>query len=231
MFKAVLRSNGENNNNYAYRAIKKGIVSLELQPGQLLSVGELTDALRVSSTPIKSALWKLQQEHLVDIIPQVGSYVSKMNIELIEEAASMWFNLEKEVLKWACNGFPENHLNQLKRNLQMQEMLVAEKEIFIDSKEWIRKLHELDKHFHALIFEGQRRNHTWKAIEQMISNYQRMMNLSQTDAHFKKMIVEHKEIVRIIEEKEIEQIDDVLRKHILDPVSNWKEIYKEGVVC
>ena len=83
MFKAVLRSNGENNNNYAYRAIKKGIISLELQPGQLLSVGELTEALRVSSTPIKSALWKLQQEHLVDIIPQVGSYVSKMNIELI----------------------------------------------------------------------------------------------------------------------------------------------------
>ena len=146
MFKAVLRSNGENNNNYAYRAIKKGIISLELQPGQLLSVGELTEALRVSSTPIKSALWKLQQEHLVDIIPQVGSYVSKMNIELIEEAASMWFNLEKEVLKWACNCFPENHLNQLKRNLQMQEMLVAEKEIFVDSKEWIRKLHELDKH-------------------------------------------------------------------------------------
>jgi len=222
MFKAVSRLNGENNNNYAYRAIKKGIVSLELQPGQLLSVGELTEALRVSSTPIKSALWKLQQEHLVDIIPQVGSYVSKINIELIEEAASMWFNLEKEVLKLACHCFPENHLNQLKRNLHLQEMLVAEKEIFVDSKEWINKLHELDEQFHAIIFEGHRRSNTWKAIEQMTSNYQRMMNLTPLHYHFEQMVAEHRDVLSMIEKKEMERVESVLRSHIFRPIYDLK---------
>lgn len=231
MLKMVSRLPGENNNNYAYRAIKQGILSLELKPRQLLNVGELTEALHVSSTPIKNALWKLQQEHLVDIIPQVGSYVSNINLELVEEAACMWFNLEKEMMKVACDFFPEDCLNLMKRNVHFQEILVYEKTIMTDPKEWTRKLHELDEHFHALIFESQRRHNTWKAIEQMTSNYQRMMNLSQIDSHFKSLIAEHKEIVRVIEEKEIERIDDVLRKHILEPVHDWKELYKEGVVC
>ena len=84
MIKMLSRLPGENNNNYSYRAIKEGILSLELTPGQLLSVGELTEALKVSSTPIKSALWKLQQENLVDVIPQVGSYISKINFTRIK---------------------------------------------------------------------------------------------------------------------------------------------------
>lgn len=218
MFKAVSRLSSETNNNYAYRAIKKGIVSLELQPGQLLSVGELTEALHISSTPIKSALWKLQQEHLVDIIPQVGSYVAKMNSELVEEAAYMWFNLEKEMMKLACDFFPEGSLNLLKRNLHLQEMLLDEKKAFVDQKDWTRKLHELDEQFHAIIFESQRRNNTWKAIEQMTSNYQRMINLSQVDSHFETLIAEHKEILSIIEKKETERVESVLRNHILQPI-------------
>jgi len=223
MFKVVSRLNSENNNNYAYRAIKKGIVSLELQPGQLLNVGELTEVLQVSSTPIKTALWKLQQEHLVDIIPQVGSYVSKVNIELVEEAACMWFNLEKEMMKLACDYFPEESLNLLKRNLHLQEMLLDEKTVFIDQKEWTRKLHELDEQFHALIFEGYRRNNTWKAIEQMTSNYQRMINLSQVDFYFEHLIAEHKDILSIIEKKEKERVESFLRNHILKPVYDWKK--------
>ena len=218
---------GENNINYSYRAIKEGIISLKLQPGQLLSLGELTEALHVSSTPIKNALWRLQQEHLVDIIPQVGSYVSKINLELVEEAACMWFNLEKEMLKLACDFFPEESLNLLKRNLHLQEMVVDDRIVFVDQKEWTRKLNELDEHFHAIIFEGYRRNNTWRAIEQITSNYQRMINHAQPDSHFERLIAEHKDILSIIENKEIERVESVLKNHILKPVYDWRKVRVE----
>ncbi|WP_148631255.1 GntR family transcriptional regulator [Bacillus sp. E214] len=151
MVKMVSRLPGENNNSYAYRAIKEGIKSLELLPGQLLSLGELTEVLNVSSTPIKIALWKLQQEHLVDVIPQVGSYVSRINLEIVEEASYMWFDLEKEYLKSACRSFFEDHVNQLKKNLILQETLLAQKDI-MNQKELARKFNELDDHFILLSF-------------------------------------------------------------------------------
>ena len=78
MFPLSKKLPSENNKIYSYRAIKEGILSLQLQPGQALSVVDLAKALNVSTTPIKEAMGRLQLEHLVEIIPQVGTYVSKI---------------------------------------------------------------------------------------------------------------------------------------------------------
>ena len=226
MLKMVSRLPGENNNSYAYRAIKEGIVSLSLLPGQLLSLGELTEALNVSSTPIKIAIWKLQQEHLVDVIPQVGSYVSRINLELVEEAAYMWFDLEKEYLKSACHSFSEDHMNQLKMNLILQETLLGQKEI-MNQKELARKFNELDEQFHSIIFHAHHRINTWKAISHMTLDYHRMISFSQHP--FEQMIAEHKEIVSIIENMEKERVEGVLKNHIFKPIEDWRNVYKEEV--
>ncbi len=218
MVKMLPRLPGENNINYTYRAIKEGILSLELQPGQLLSVGELSEALKVSSTPIKNALWKLQKEHLVDLVPQVGSYVSKINPELVEEAAFMWFDLEKEYLKLACDNFPEDSFNQLKRNICFQEILLESNNESLNPIELARKFNELDDKFHSIIFHGHHRNNTWKAISQMASDYHRMINLTRNEHYFELLITEHKDILSIIENKEKERVESVLRNHILKPV-------------
>lgn len=226
MLKMESRLPGENNINYSYRVIKEAILLLELQPGQLLNVGELSETLKVSSTPIKNALWKLQQEHLVDLIPQVGSYVSKIDLDLVEEAAFLWFVLEKEYLKLACDSFPEDSLNQLKKNLDSQEILLNEQPISLNSNEWLGRFYELDENFHSIIFQSHHRNTTWKVIKQTASHYHRMITLSRTDSHFKQMIAEHKDILSIIENKEIERVESVLRNHILKPVHNWRETHK-----
>ncbi len=215
----ISRLPGENNNNYAYRAIKEGIISLELLPGQLLSLGELTEALNVSSTPIKIAIWKLQKENLVDVIPQVGSYVSKINLDLVEEAAFMWFDLEKEYLKSACSTLPGDCLDQLKRNLYTQEVLLKQKDVQ-KQKELARKFNELDDHFHSIIFHAHHRTNTWKAISHMTLDYHRMISYSKYS--FEQLIAEHKEIISMIENKEIERVETILKKHIFKPIDNWR---------
>ncbi|WP_148631259.1 GntR family transcriptional regulator [Bacillus sp. E214] len=225
MMKMLSRLPGENNNNYSYRAIKEGILSLELLPGQLLSVGELTEVLKVSSTPIKSALWKLHQEHLVDVIPQVGSYVSRINLELVEEASFMWFDLEKKYLKSACNYFSEENVDQLRRNLDLQEMLLIQQNI-LSPKKMTRQFNELDDSFHSIIFRGHHRDNTWKAISRMNMDYHRMINFSQH--HFEQMIAEHRNILSIIENKEMERVEDTLKKHIFKPLDYWRR-YKEEI--
>jgi GntR family transcriptional regulator, rspAB operon transcriptional repressor len=78
MFPLSKRLPSENNKIYSYRAIKEGVLSLQLQRGQALSVVDLAKALKVSTTQIKEAMGRLQLEHLVEVIPQVGTYVSKI---------------------------------------------------------------------------------------------------------------------------------------------------------
>ena len=64
MFPLSKKLPSENNKIYSYRAIKEGILSLQLQPGQALCVVDLAKVLNVSTTPIKEAMGRLQHRTL-----------------------------------------------------------------------------------------------------------------------------------------------------------------------
>jgi DNA-binding GntR family transcriptional regulator len=220
MFPLSKKLPNENNKIYSYRAIKEGILSLQLQPGQALSVVDLAKVLNVSTTPIKEAMGRLQLEHLVEVIPQVGTYVSKIKPQLIEEATSIRFILEKEALKLACKSFPRENLDQLKKNVAFQEILMVQKGTKWDFK-------KLDRNFHYIIFQGNQRKMMWEAITQLAAQYHRVTILSQKEHDFYELIIDHKKIISIIEKKEIDQVEYILGKHILEQIEGWRDLYNQ----
>ena len=88
----------EHGKEYAYRVLKDNIMSLELKPGELLSESDLSEKLNISRTPIREVIMRLKGEHLIEVKPQAGTYVSLIDKEIIEEAIFMRSLLEKEVL-------------------------------------------------------------------------------------------------------------------------------------
>jgi len=63
----------------AYAALRAAIISGELQPGRQLSENELAARLGVSRTPIREALVRLRDERLVEIVPQLGTFVTRIS--------------------------------------------------------------------------------------------------------------------------------------------------------
>jgi len=66
--------------NRAYREIEEQIVTLRLQPGQVLSETGLSKYLDIGRTPVREALQQLSREGLVAILPRRGVIVSEVNI-------------------------------------------------------------------------------------------------------------------------------------------------------
>src|SRR5215831_5167229 len=64
----------------AYREIEEQIVTLRLQPGQILSESGLAKYLDIGRTPVREALQQLAREGLVTILPRRGVIVSEINI-------------------------------------------------------------------------------------------------------------------------------------------------------
>ncbi len=64
----------------AYREIEEQIVTLRLQPGQVLSESGLAKHLGIGRTPVREALQHLAREGLVTILPRRGVIVSEINI-------------------------------------------------------------------------------------------------------------------------------------------------------
>ena len=97
--KILPRLSHENARAYAVRVLLYNIVNLELVPGSSISENELSIALSLSRTPIREALIELSRLELVEILPQRGSYVSKISYEQIEESRFIRLVMETAVLK------------------------------------------------------------------------------------------------------------------------------------
>jgi DNA-binding GntR family transcriptional regulator len=212
---------GENNKDYAYRVIKEGIMSLELKPGQAISEIELAETLNLSRTPIREVLAKLREENLVVVIPQVGTYITKIELQLVKEASFMRFYLEQEILKQSCVSFPQEDLFELKKNIVLQKALIGNKGSEID-------FHQLDNNFHYTIFQGNKKENVWAAITRLSTHYNRIRLLSEMKYRFEKAVSEHETIIDIIEKKESERVEGIVSRHILEPMQLWESLYREG---
>ena len=69
-----------------YADLEEMIVTLRLEPGQMLSESELGEMFKVSRTPIGEALQRLAREGLVNILPRRGIVVTEINIAEIGRA-------------------------------------------------------------------------------------------------------------------------------------------------
>lgn len=206
---------------YAYRVLKDNIMSLNLKPGELLSESNLSEKLRISRTPIREILMKLKNEHLIEVKPQAGTYVSLIDMDLISEAIFMRSVLEKEVLIEACSGFSDELFIELEKNLFAQKLVVDKvgKEI---------EFHNLDKNFHKLIFLGCNKANIWDAIMNISTHYNRMRLLAEMKSNKMQIIKDHEKMLEIIKNKEFDKIDTYINRHIVEPARKWEILINEN---
>lgn len=111
---APARRPSEDARQYAYRIIKNCILDLLLLPGQKMNEADFASSLSVSRTPVHDSFFKLSREHLVDIIPNRGAFVSKIDISRIEEAVWIHTKLGTSMLHSIyMKNVPESQLKTL----------------------------------------------------------------------------------------------------------------------
>ena len=115
-----VRRMDENNRAYAYRMLRKNIMTLQLQPGCQLSEAELCEQLAMSRTPVHEALMMLKSEWLVDVLPQRGSIVSKISVPYLNEGFAMRRILEPALLRGLAGKLTREQLNEFQELLNRQ---------------------------------------------------------------------------------------------------------------
>src|SRR5580765_686443 len=91
-----------------FERLRGMIISLELPPGSPLSRAALAGQFGVSSTPIRDALMRLEEEGLVEVFPQYATVVSRIDIGLAQQAHFLRQSLELEIVKGLALEHPES---------------------------------------------------------------------------------------------------------------------------
>ena len=98
-----------------YSTLREKIISTELYPLTEISESELSKIINVSRTPIRDALKKLENEGLINTIPQVKSVVSKINTNQISETNKIRSVLEINVVEQLSSNINSNQIKKLKQ--------------------------------------------------------------------------------------------------------------------
>ena len=79
------RREHESAKSFVLRVLIDNIINTRLEPGEKLNEPELCEQLGVSRTPFREAELELAQRRLIEIRPKIGTYVSLIDAELVEE--------------------------------------------------------------------------------------------------------------------------------------------------
>ena len=89
----------ESNREYACRVLRMNIMTFRLKPGEPLSEIEIAKLFQMSRTPVHEAITTLHNDWLIEIFPQRGTQVSRIDPALVKEGYSTRLLLESALLK------------------------------------------------------------------------------------------------------------------------------------
>lgn len=112
-----------------YEQLRQDIISLRFPFGSKLNVNELQDELGVSTTPIREALNRLQQEGLLHYKNNVGASILTMTAQDISEIQYLASTLHCAAVRLAMESLtPQALAEQLRPHLEAYEKATTPKE-------------------------------------------------------------------------------------------------------
>ncbi len=214
---------GENVRELAYIAIKEKILSWELKPGDKVSEQDLSNALGVSRTPVREALLRLSSERLVDIRPQRGTFISRINTKEFAQERFIRLNLEMAVMKELSGCKSTSFYKRLAENIEQQQEC-ADTDDFEDYL-------FLDDSFHRAFFEQAEKMLAWEVIQSLEGQCRRLRRYTlTTESDFPLLISQHQLIMQHVFDGNMAALRETLTTHInklLDDLSKIKKQHRE----
>jgi len=110
----------------AYHKLMEWINSGKLKPGELYSELVVSRELRVSRTPIRTALQRLEADGLVVRLPQRGFYVYQFKKKDVEELFELRKALEGHAIEFICRHRDRIDVERFPKFIETQRKLVSQ---------------------------------------------------------------------------------------------------------
>ncbi|WP_028058103.1 GntR family transcriptional regulator [Candidatus Solirubrobacter pratensis] len=88
----------------AYKHVKDRVLTGKLPGGELISEGEIAEALGVSRTPVRAAFTQLESEGLLRLYPKKGALVVPVSAQELEDVIETRWVLERYAIERAIQS-------------------------------------------------------------------------------------------------------------------------------
>lgn len=200
-----------------FERLRGMIIALQLPPGSPLSRAALAQQFGVSSTPIRDALMRLEEEGLVEVFPQYATVVSRIDVHRAQQAHFLRQALELEIVRVLA--------------LKTDATLVAALNAMIARQQQVLKAGAFeqfmaaDNEFHAQLYEAAGKQEIWTLVRSRSGHIDRLRRLHlPSPGKAQDIVRHHKLITRAIAGGEPDEAQKHLRTHLSGTLSELAQI-------
>jgi DNA-binding GntR family transcriptional regulator len=201
-----------------YEYLKAQILKDEFHPGERLAQERVAEQLNVSRMPVREAFRLLEQDGLVERLPQGGLRVTLVTLETIRHVLGTRAALEAYGIELACDRISEEAIAKLE-NIKNQAHDVL-KQDSISQSEKAKRFFDLNTEFHETIYEATGNPYLIKFISQLRNLVLRMRAIGLREASVWIQIwEEHGQILDSLKRKDKETARRCIKQHIENAAS------------
>ncbi len=191
----------------AYEVLKHAIVTGEIPAGERIVETDYAERLHISRTPLREALRKLERDGLVEYVLRRGVVVRAFTIEDVDEIYTIRNALEMLTLPAIVERATLEDIASLRAKLHEMDKVMAMDDI--------EKLSPMARAFHSAITHISGKNRILRVIESQDEFINRFsaMAIRQEDRRVQAH-EEHHKLVDYIEQRDLEHLEKLTRKHI-----------------
>ena len=199
-----------------FEHIERDILSGKYERGEIITESKLSAELGVSRTPIREALRRLEQEHLIEESGK-GSIVIGISEKDLEDIFLIRKQLECLAASMAAKNHTDEQLAELKETLELQEFYVAKADT--------EHVKYMDNKFHRILYKLTGSTvfyDTLVPLHRKIQKYRRASLQSKSRA--KESVLEHRKVYEAIASRD----EDLAAKTVLEHIENAYNHIKKG---
>jgi GntR family transcriptional regulator, rspAB operon transcriptional repressor len=200
-----------------FERLRGTIISLDLPPGSALSRAELAAQFGVSSTPIRDALMRLEEEGLVEVFPQYATVVSRIDVRLAQQAHFLRQAVELEIVRGLAIDHDATVVAELNQAIVRQQQFAkaGDYERFIGA----------DNEFHAQLYAAADKQDIWLLVKSRSGHIDRLRRLHlPSPGKAQDIVRRHKLIAKAIGAGEPDDAQQHLRTHLSGTLSELAQI-------
>jgi DNA-binding GntR family transcriptional regulator len=156
-----------NDKEKTYHAIREGIITNRIQPGERLNEKDLMDAYDIGRTPLREIFLQLREEGLIEIIPKVGTHVTRVEIQEIRNVIEVRRWMEQLVGRLAAERITTEQLSELKGIISAVDRLA------LDDRDAVDALNRYDVRFHDILYQATDNRVLQEMLPQLVSKMAR----------------------------------------------------------
>ncbi|MDD6043898.1 MAG: GntR family transcriptional regulator [Eubacteriaceae bacterium] len=187
--------------------IRDRILKGEYKIGEKIKETQIAGELRVSRTPIREAFKQLENEGLIDYIPNRGCFAKGFTKQDIEDLYAVRKALEVLAVEWAVNRIDDKQLKELKEQSDLME--------FYTLRNDQKKVLEINADFHNVIYNATGS----RFMAQILRSYKDYINQTRKAIFYEEQYLadiyeEHKRILVAVTEKDMEKAKKAMADHL-----------------